>query len=198
MSVRLFVGNLAFGVTEQEVKELFAAAGNVTQVRLPTDRETGKPRGFAFVDFAERAQAEEATRRFDQYMFKDRALAVNEARAREASPGRAAPGPRPAFRPSGPPPGPRPSTWTPPAPQDDDTEMSDRPRRKFGPDASRDKRKQKGAASKEERGGPKGPVRERSSGQVFLGAGFEDEEDEQGLDDFARWACEDKKNHNKE
>jgi len=197
MSVRLFVGNLAFGVTEQEVKELFAAAGEVTQVRLPTDRETGKPRGFAFVDFAERAQAEEATRRFDQYMFKDRALAVNEARAREASPGGASPTPRGAFRPSGPPSGPRPSTWTPPAPQDDDTELTDRPRRKFGPDAFRDKRKQKGVASKEERG-PKGPLRERSSGQVFLGAGFDDDAEDQGMDDFALWAREDKDNPDKE
>ena len=51
MSVRLFVGNLAFDVTESDVRELFSAAGAVLQVRIPTDRETGKPRGFAFVDF---------------------------------------------------------------------------------------------------------------------------------------------------
>ena len=86
MSVRLFVGNLAFDVTEAELKEFVSAVAPPSQVRLPTDRETGKPRGFAFVDFDDRAQAEEAIRRFHQQMFKGRALAVRSARVTLTSP----------------------------------------------------------------------------------------------------------------
>ena len=196
MSVRLFVGNLAFGVTEAEVRELFSAAGAVSQVRLPTDRETGKPRGFAFVDFDDRSHAEDAIRRFDQHMFKDRALAVNEARA----PGSAPPartGTHPSARP-GSSSGPR-TAWTgglPSAP-DDDAGEDIKPRRNFGPDASRDKRKQKGRASKEERG-PKGPLRELGGGRLSLGAAFEDDDDDPEVDDFALWAIEDAKNKEKE
>jgi len=197
MSVRLFVGNLPYGVTEAEVRELFSAAGAVSQVRLPTDRETGKPRGFAFVDYGDRSQAEEAIRRFNQYMFKDRAIAVNEARARESGPG-AAPSARPPSRP-GPSSAPRPA-WSGPqggAPEEDMGGIG-QPRRIFGPDASaRDKRRQKGRASKEERG-PKGPLRERGGGQLVLGAGVEEDHDDQGVDDFALWAREDAKNQDEE
>jgi RNA recognition motif-containing protein len=178
MSVRLFVGNLAYDVTEAEVRELFSAAGAVSQVRLPTDRETGRPRGFAFVDFDDRSQAEEAIRRFNQHMLKDRAIAVNEARARESSPG-GGPGARPQ------------STPTP-------SSAAGQPRRNFGPDASsRNKRKQKGRAFKEERG-PKGPLGERGGGQLFFGEDFEDDDDDQGVDDFALWAREDAKNQDEE
>jgi RNA recognition motif-containing protein len=197
MSVRLFVGNLAFGVTEAEVRELFSAAGAVSQVRLPTDRETGKPRGFAFVDFDDRAQAEEAIRRFDQHMFKDRAIAVNEARARESGPV-AGLRTRPPSRP-GASSGPRPA-WTGPFASDPDEgrEASGQPRRNFGPDAAaRNKRKQRGRASKEERG-PKGPLGERGGGQLFLGADLEDDDDDQGVDEFALWAREDAKNKDEE
>jgi RNA recognition motif-containing protein len=196
MSVRLFVGNLAYGVTETEVKELFSAAGAVSQVRLPTDRETGKPRGFAFVDFDDPSHAEEAIRRFDQHMFKDRALAVNEARGRDSGPA-AGPGARPQSRPrsssaSGP-------AWSGPvdsAPEED-SRGSSRPKRTFGPDASaRGKRKQKGRASREERG-PKVALRERGGAQLPLGQGFEDDDD-QGVDEFALWAREDAKNRDEE
>ncbi|MHB8766406.1 MAG: RNA recognition motif domain-containing protein, partial [Deferrisomatales bacterium] len=83
MSVRLFVGNLPYDVTEAELSALFSAVTAPSYVRVPTDRETGKPRGFAFVEFHERAQAEEAIRRFHQQVFKGRPLAVNEARPRE-------------------------------------------------------------------------------------------------------------------
>ena len=201
MSVRLFVGNLAYGVTEAEVRELFSAAGAVSQVRLPTDRETGKPRGFAFVDFDDRSQAEEAIRRFDQHMFKDRALAVNEARARDAGPpagAGAGPGARPPSRPrsssaSG-------SAWSAPlgAAPEEDSGGGSRPKRTFGPDASaRGKRKQKGRAAKEERG-PKVPLRERGGAQLSLGQGFEDDDDDQGVDEFALWAREDAKNQDEE
>ena len=197
MSVRLFVGNLAFDVTESDLRELFSAAGAVLQVRIPTDRETGKPRGFAFVDFDDRAHAEEAVRRFNQHMFKDRALAVNEARAQESRPV-GGPGARPPSRP-GPSSGTR-STWSGPliSDPDDDLGMAGQPRRTYGPDASaKDKRKQKGRASKEERG-PKGPIPERGGGPVFLGDSFEDDDDDKGIDDFAIWALEDAKNKDKE
>jgi cold-inducible RNA-binding protein len=194
MSVRLFVGNLAYGVTEAEVRELFSAAGPVLQVRIPTDRETGKPRGFAFVDFEDRSQAEGAIRRFNQHVFKDRAIAVNEALARDSRPAASGSGARPSS-------GPRQSSaprpaWSRPLASvaEEDPAGSDRPRRTFGPEASaRDKRKQKGRASKEERG-PKGPLRELGAGQLSLGAGLEDDADDQGMDDFALWAREDAKN----
>jgi RNA recognition motif-containing protein len=191
MSVRLFVGNLAYGVTEADLKALFSAAGAVTQVRIPTDRETGKPRGFAFVDFGDRAHAEDAIRRFNQHVFQERALAVNEARTREARPA-AGPGTGTGPR-SGAPPVARPAWHGPsPAPAPEEAQGKfDQPRRTFGPDASaRDKRKQKGRASREERG-PKGALRERGGGQLFLGEGFEDPGDDPGVDDFALWAHED-------
>ncbi|MBE0618013.1 MAG: hypothetical protein IH608_08820, partial [Proteobacteria bacterium] len=176
MSVRLFVGNLSFDVTEAELKELFSAAGPPLYVRIPTDRETGKARGFAFVEFGERAQAEDAIRRFNQQMFKGRALAVNEARAREdGAPSRPAPGtaPRPAPRPM---PRPRPAQPGESLPSTDDSASPGQPRGTFGPDARpRDRRKREGKGGAEERA-PKGPLRERNTGQLFFGTD-EDEDD---------------------
>jgi len=86
MSVRLFVGNLPFDVTESELKELFAPVGPLSYVFLPVDRETGKRRGFAFVEFADAAMAAEAVRRFNEQPFRGRPLALSEARARESRP----------------------------------------------------------------------------------------------------------------
>src|SRR5512136_1621122 len=86
MSARLFVGNLPFDVTETELKELFAPVGPLSYVFLPVDRETGKKRGFAFVEFGDEAKAGEALRRFNDQQFKGRPLALSEARAREARP----------------------------------------------------------------------------------------------------------------
>ena len=60
MAVRLFVGNLPYDVTEADLRAHFAAVGPLSYISLPTDRETGRPRGFAFVEFIERADAEEA------------------------------------------------------------------------------------------------------------------------------------------
>lgn len=192
MSIRLFIGNLSYDVTEAELRELFSAAGPPTQVRLGTDRETGKPRGFAFVDFADRAQGEDAIQRFNQHQFKGRALAVNEARAREARPAGGG-APRPAARSSAPPRPSRPTGFNVPG-GDEDVPMPGQPRRTFGPDAaSRGKRKGRGGGSREERG-PRGPMKERGGGQLFSGSDFEDEDDDQGLDDFALWAREDAKN----
>ena len=83
MPVRLFIGNLPYSATEAELREHLSSVGEPTSVVLPVDRETGRPRGFAFVDYADRAVAEEAIRKFDQALFKGRGLAVSEARPRE-------------------------------------------------------------------------------------------------------------------
>ena len=81
--VRLFVGNLPYQATEDDLRSHFAQVGPPTQIVRPLDRETGRARGFAFVEFAERAVAEEAIRKFDGQLFMGRPLAVSEARARE-------------------------------------------------------------------------------------------------------------------
>ena len=82
-SVRLFVGNLPYQATEEDLRTHFGQVGPPTQIVRPLDRETGRARGFAFVEFAERAMAEEAIKRFDGQLFMGRPLAVSEARARE-------------------------------------------------------------------------------------------------------------------
>lgn len=128
MAVRLFVGNLPYDTTEAALRELFAPAGPLTYIHFPMDRETGRPRGFAFVEFAERSQAEEAIRRFNNQLFKDRPLAVNEARARDAAPPpRTGPPSRPYV--------PRPS-WS-PEPEEGELKpgRASAPSRSFGPDA---------------------------------------------------------------
>jgi len=83
MAVRLFIGNLPYDVTEAELRAHFAAVGPLASLALPTDRDTGRPRGFAFVEFRERADAEEAIRHLHNQAFKGRPLAVSEARARD-------------------------------------------------------------------------------------------------------------------
>jgi RNA recognition motif-containing protein len=79
----LFVGNLPYQATEDDLRTHFSQVGQPTQIVRPLDRETGRARGFAFVEFAERANAEEAIKRFDGQLFMGRPLAVSEARARE-------------------------------------------------------------------------------------------------------------------
>ena len=83
MAVRLFVGNLPYDVTEAELRAHFAAIGPLSYISLATDRDTGKPRGFAFVEFSSQTDAEDAIRRLNNQSFKGRLLAVNEARARD-------------------------------------------------------------------------------------------------------------------
>ena len=100
MAVRLFIGNLPYGATEADLKAHFAVIAEPSHVVMPVDRETGRPRGFAFVEFVEREKAEEVIRKFDAQPFQGRNLAVSEARAREDRP----PGPRPGGF-SGPRPG---------------------------------------------------------------------------------------------
>ncbi len=81
--MNIFVGNLAFSVTEQDVRELFAPYGVVDRINLITDRETGRPRGFGFVEMADDKAAQEAITGLNGKELAGRALSVNEARQRE-------------------------------------------------------------------------------------------------------------------
>ena len=81
--VRLFVGNLPYQATEDDLRTHFSQVGQPTQIVRPLDRETGRARGFAFVEYAERSVAENAIKQFDGQLFMGRPLAVSEARARE-------------------------------------------------------------------------------------------------------------------
>ena len=83
---RLFVGNLPFSMTRDEIFDLFAQAGAVVSVHLPTDRETGRPRGFGFVEMEDPGSMEQAIQMFNGYSVSSRALVVNQARPRESRP----------------------------------------------------------------------------------------------------------------
>lgn len=80
MSKKLYVGNLPFSATDHEVRELFEEYGTVESVNLITDRETGRPRGFGFVEMGE--GADEAIQALHQSDMGGRSLTVNEARPR--------------------------------------------------------------------------------------------------------------------
>lgn len=82
MSKRIYVGNLPFRVTEDQVREMFAAYGQVENVAMITDRETGKFRGFCFVEMAD-AGADAAVRALNGMQMEGRALRINEAMPRE-------------------------------------------------------------------------------------------------------------------
>ena len=179
MSVRLFVGNLPYDATEEEIRQHFSTVGNLSYVSIPLDRETGKKRGFAFVEFADAEQAQEAIRQFNNQPFKGRPLAVNEARAKEL-------GPRPPGGGFRPPVGPRPlgSPMRAPSPDFNDPAAAerDRPARKnFGPDS-------KPARNRPQRFKPEGgkkALKEKFTGQIF---GADDEEDlpaDAEIDNFA-------------
>ena len=83
---RLFVGNMPFRMTRDELEDLFAQAGTVTSVHIPTDRETGRPRGFGFVEMEDPTTVDQAVQMFNGYSVSGRALVVNQARPREARP----------------------------------------------------------------------------------------------------------------
>jgi cold-inducible RNA-binding protein len=87
MSTKLYVGNLTFDATENELQELFAPHGPVTEVNLMQDRATGRSRGFAFVTMETKEGADAAVQALNGKDFKGRALTVNEARPREARTG---------------------------------------------------------------------------------------------------------------
>ena len=83
---KLYVGNLPFSATEDEIRDLFSEYGEVGSVQLITDRETGRPRGFGFVEME--SGADEAIQALDNSSMGGRSLNVNEARPREARPPR--------------------------------------------------------------------------------------------------------------
>lgn len=83
MAKKLYVGNLAYSTTEEQVRELFSQAGEVDSVALITDRDTGRAKGFGFVEMNTEEGSAEAIRRFNGYTLDNRTLTVNEARPRE-------------------------------------------------------------------------------------------------------------------
>lgn len=182
MAVRLFIGNLPYGATEADLRAHFAPVAEPAHVVMPVDRETGRPRGFAFVEFTDPALANEVIRKFDAQPFQGRNLAVSEARAREDRPPPRPPGaggfggPRPGGgfggpRPSGGgfgggdrgfPSGPggrdRSANFGPPAP----------PRRLRGP--------KKGQQQEHK---PRGPIKEKATGRIYA---VDDVEDDAAID----------------
>jgi cold-inducible RNA-binding protein len=83
MSTKLYVGNLAFQTTSQELQELFAQAGTVESASVVEDRDTGRSRGFAFVEMSTKEEAASAIEQFNGKEVGGRALKVNEAKPRE-------------------------------------------------------------------------------------------------------------------
>lgn len=83
MAKKLYVGNLSFKTTEAGLRDLFEQVGEVVEANLITDRDTGRSKGFGFVEMATDELAQEAIKRFNGFEFGDRALTVNEARPRE-------------------------------------------------------------------------------------------------------------------
>lgn len=202
MPVRLFVGNLSYEATEAELREHFGTIGPVTYCYLPTDRETGRPRGFAFVEYGDDGHAQEAIARLNNEAFRGRPLAVKEAQPRESRPAGSGPRPyaggpgsgsRPPFaggagpRPFG---GPRDGPGGPPS-------SGSGPRREFGPDApprGKKKTQYKGA----EQRGPKGPIRTKTDNRIYNAFGDDAEEAAAvDFDDFATSRPEDNKTDDK-
>lgn len=187
MAVRLFVGNMPYGATEADLRTHFSAVGPPSQVVLPVDRDTGRPRGFAFVEYLDRAMAEEAINRFNQQPFMGRSLSVSEARPREAG------GAGGGFRPSGGPGGggfgggrpgggggfggPRPMGGGPGGFRSGPPPGPGAPGRNFGPPKKKSNSSEKRWESKER--GPKGPIKERYSGRMD---GLYDQPDDPLLD----------------
>ena len=87
MNTKMYVGNLPFAAQEQDVRELFSQYGGVTEVFLPMDRESGRPRGFAFVTMDSPEAMNAAINAQNGQEFLGRKLAINEARPREERPG---------------------------------------------------------------------------------------------------------------
>jgi len=88
MSTKLYVGNLAFGVTSDDLHEHFAQAGTVESAKVVEDRDTGRSRGFGFVEMASSEEAMAAIEQFNGQDLDGRNLVVNEARPREEGRGR--------------------------------------------------------------------------------------------------------------
>lgn len=90
MASKVFVGNLNFNTTREEVEAVFGRVGRPRDVFMPSDRETGRPRGFAFVEYETDEEAQQAIQQFNGYELGGRPLRVNAAEDRPR-------GPRPSF-----------------------------------------------------------------------------------------------------
>jgi RNA recognition motif-containing protein len=188
---------MPYGATDADLRAHFAGVGEPSQVVIPVDRETGRPRGFAFVEFLDRGVAEQAIARFNQQPFMGRTLSVSEARPREERPaggfrpsggtgggygtrpagsfggggGGGFGGPRPA--PGGPGGGFRPGGPRPGGPPADFN--------KFGPPKKKSAAAPKPWENKDR--GPKGPIKERYTGR--MGGLYDDPDDvSESLTDF--------------
>jgi RNA recognition motif-containing protein len=173
----LFLGNLPYSATEADLRAHVAAAAPPLSVVLPMDRETGRPRGFAFVDYPDLAVATEVIRKLNGQPFLGRTLSVSEARPREDR------GPRPPMGFGGPPSGA--PFGGPPRSSAPSGDPAARRERNFGPPAPPKGRRSAAAKGRGE-GGPKGPIKVRGSGRV---ADLDEKEIEVSLseefDDFA-------------
>lgn len=85
MEVKLYVGNLSFSTTEDELRTLFAQAGTVQSADIIKDRDTGSSKGFAFITMSTQAEADEAIKKFNGFSLGNRELKVNTARPKEES-----------------------------------------------------------------------------------------------------------------
>jgi RNA recognition motif-containing protein len=185
----LFIGNLPYSASEADLRAHFAAVAEPSHIVMPVDRETGRPRGFAFVEFVERAVAEDVIKKFDAQPFQGRNLAVSEARAREDRPaprpgGYGAPRPVPSGggfggpRPGGPggfSPRPGGPGGAPAGPGGRDRSAN------FGPPAPPKRLRGKKGAQQDHK--PRGPIKERSGGRIYAVDDLED--DSADLDDLA-------------
>jgi RNA recognition motif-containing protein len=210
VAVRLFIGNLPYGASEADLRAHFAPIAEPTHVVMPVDRETGRPRGFAFVEFAERTVADKVIEKFNAQPFMGRNLAVSEARAREDRPPGPRPpgggfgGPRPGGGFGGPRPpgggfgGPRPGGGgfgggggggggfggpRPAGPGGRDRSAN------FGPPAP-PKRLRGGKKNSQQEHKPRGPIKERTGGRIYAVDDLEDD-DSVDIDDVATSAPKD-------
>jgi len=185
---------MPYGATDADLRAHFAGVGEPSQIVIPVDRETGRPRGFAFVEYIDRAKAEEAIARFNQQPFMGRSLSVSEARPREDRGPGGFSGPRPAGggfapRPGGPAggggfSGPRPGGgFSGPRPGGSPGGFRSGPPssapiggRNFGPPK---KKGEQGGKRWEEK--PKGPIKERYTGRL---GGLYDDGDNTPITDF--------------
>jgi RNA recognition motif-containing protein len=86
--MNIYVGNLAYGVTDEDLRTAFAAYGEVSRANVIMDRDTGRSKGFGFVEMPDNAQAEAAINGLNDKQLSGRAIRVNEAKPREERPRR--------------------------------------------------------------------------------------------------------------
>jgi RNA recognition motif-containing protein len=173
---------MPYGATEADLRGHFSTVGAPSHIVIPVDRETGRPRGFAFVEYLDRGLAEQAIQRFNQQPFMGRPLSVSEARPREERPAGgyrpAGPGgfsggpPRPGGGGFGGPPRP-PGPGGGPGGFRSSGPPGAAPAGRFGPPKKKSASSEKRWESKER--GPKGPIKERYTGRL---GGLDDDPNE--------------------